>query len=103
MNKLNKTPLIVSIVMLFLAILPMPYGYYMLIRLVVCGTAIYVAYYAKQVNREKWMWAMGFIALLFNPLILIPLDRATWSLVDLAVAILFIVSLVKIKNGKQGH
>ena len=98
MNKLNKAPIIASIVMLFLAILPMPYGYYMLIRFVVCGTGIYVAYNAKNLNKQGWMWTMGFIALLFNPLILIPLDRATWGLVDLAVAILFIVLLVRIKN-----
>ncbi len=98
MNKLNKTPIIVSIAMLFLAIFPMPYGYYMLLRLVVCGTAIYVAYYAKQMNKQRWMWAMGFIALLFNPIIPIPLDKVTWSLVDLAVAIILLIGLKKLKT-----
>ena len=97
-SKIIKTPIIISIIMLFLAILPFPYGYYMLIRLVICVTAIYVAYNAKNLNKQSWMWTMGFIALLFNPIILIPFDRVTWSLVDLVVAILFIIFLVKIKN-----
>lgn len=97
MNKLNKTPITISIVMLLLAILPMPYGYYILLRLIVCGTTIYLTWLAKTIDRKGWMWTMGFIALLFNPLILIPLDRATWSLIDLVVAVTFFVSMFKLK------
>lgn len=97
-TKINKTPIVISIIMLFLAILPFPYGYYILLRLIICGTSVYLTWFAKNINRQGWMWTMGFIALLFNPIIPIPLDKVTWSLVDLVVVILFIVFLVKIKN-----
>ena len=102
MNRLNKVPIVISIVMLLVAILPMPYGYYTLVRLVVCGTAIYLTWFAKTINRQGWMWIMGFITLLFNPLIPIYLDRGTWSLVDLAVVVVFITSLFKMKNSHKG-
>jgi len=94
-----RPPIIISTIMLLLAILPIwPYGYYMLLRLVVCGTAIYVAYNATKINKQGWMWTMGFIALLFNPLIPIHLDKTTWSIINLAVATVIIVLLFKIKK-----
>jgi hypothetical protein len=98
MNKLNKTPVVISAIMLFLAILPFPYGYYTLLRLVICGTAIYLVWFTKNINRQGWMWAMGFITLLFNPIIPIRLDRGTWGVIDFVAAILFIVVLFKIKR-----
>ena len=100
-NKNTKIPVVISIIILFLAILPMPYGYYTLLRLVVCGIAIYLTWFAKVINRQGWMWVMGFIALLFNPLMPIHLDKATWSLIDLVVAVVFIVALFKIKIHKK--
>lgn len=94
-----KIPLVVSIIMLLLAIPPIwPYGYYTLLRLVVCGTAIYVAWNARKLNKEGWIWSMGFVALLFNPIIPIHLDKLTWSAVDLGIAILFIISIFKLKT-----
>lgn len=75
--------------MLLLAMLPMPYGYYILLRLIVCGTAIYLTWYTKTINRRGWMWTMGFISCLFNPFIPVFLDRATWGLIDLVLAIIF--------------
>jgi len=97
-TSLSSYPIIISIVMLFLALLKMPYNYYMLMRLVVCGTAIYVSYKAKNLNMNNWMWIMGFIALLFNPIRPVYLHKSAWSLIDLAVGILFIVFLVRSKK-----
>lgn len=95
--KIIKVPIVVSIAMLFLAILPLPYGYYTLLRLVVCGTAVYLTWFAKTINKQGWMWAMGFIALLFNPLIPIHLDKTSWVFIDLVVAIIFSITLFKLK------
>jgi len=93
-----KPFIIMSIIMLLLAILPIwPYGYYMLLRLVVCGTAVYIAYNVKMINKQGWMWTMVFIALLFNPLIPIHLDKVMWSFIDLIVAVAFITLVFKMK------
>jgi len=83
--------------MLVLAIPPMPYGYYTLLRLVVCGTSLYLIWFAKSINRQGWMWTMGFITLLFNPIIPVHFAKAIWSLVDLVVAIIFLVGIYKLK------
>ncbi len=103
MNKLNKIPIIISVIILFLAIFPMPYGYYTLLRLVVCGTAIYIVYNAKKINRQSWMWVMGIIALLFNPLIPIYLNKGVWVIIDIIVAITFCVSFLQIKDKERGN
>lgn len=95
--KINKTPVIISIVMLFLAIPPIfPYGYYMLLRLIVCGTSVYVALKAKEANKEGWMWGVGFVAVLFNPLIPVHLNKGLWSIIDLVVAIVFCILVAKL-------
>lgn len=96
--KIAKQPLIVSIIMLFLAIPPMwPYGYYMLLRLVVCGVSIYVLAKAKEIKNDNLMWGMGFIAVLFNPLIPVALGKGLWAVIDIVVAIIFL-NLLKINK-----
>lgn len=88
--------------MLFFAIPPgWPYGYYTLLRLVVCGTSTYVAIKAKETKQNFWMWGMGFIAVLFNPLIPIHLDKGLWTIIDLVVAVIFIKLCVEIKNSSS--
>ena len=101
-KQLIKIPIVLSLIMLLLAILPIwPYGYYTLLRLVVCGTAVYLAWFSKVVNKQGWMWVMGFIGLLFNPLIPIHLDKGTWCFIDLVVAVIFVIYLFKLRNGKR--
>ena len=99
-TSLSSYPVIISIVMLFLAFLHMPHGYYTLMRLVVCGTAIYGAYKANKLNKQGWMWLMGLVALLFNPIVPISFHKATWRIIDFVVALLFITFLFK--NTKTG-
>jgi len=45
-----------------------------------------------------WAWLLGFVAVIFNPIIPAKLDRATWTYVDVAVGILFLVSLVFVQE-----
>jgi|SRR4030043_265432 len=81
----------VASIMLFLALAPWPYGYYQLLRFVVCGVSAYVAFVAYTWQK---MWAIclfGFIAVLFNPLITIHLSREIWQTLDVFCAVLFVV------------
>jgi len=103
-TKLNnpiKTPAIIASVMLFIAILPLPYGYYQLLRLIVCGIGAYIAFQAYKMKKQPWAWTMGIIAFLFNPLIPIHLDKATWGFIDLVVAVIFLVSISKLKEERK--
>jgi hypothetical protein len=77
----------------------LPYAYFQILRLVVCGTACFGAFALKQ--RQGWLWTMVIIAVLFNPLLPVRLDRGTWQAIDLATGIVFLVSIPLLwKSGK---
>lgn len=88
---------IASIVMLLLAIPDLPYGYYTLLRWVVTASAIFLVYVAYQLGKKFWLFSMVIIALLFNPIFPIHLDKGTWVIIDFAVAIFFLISIFGIK------
>ena len=102
MNKpLQPTlPLLISAIMLILAIPPIwgLYGYYTLLRLVVCGSSIFAAYTAYELDKHVYVWIMGFIALLFNPIAPVKLTRDNWILIDLVVAPVFIISAFALRK-----
>jgi Family of unknown function (DUF6804) len=75
--------------MLFLALAPWPYGYYQLLRFVVCGVSAYVAFMAYTGQKIWAAWLFAFIAVLFNPMTPIHLSRELWQAIDLICAILF--------------
>ena|SRR5690606_27257769 len=75
--------------MLLLALLQLPYGYYTLLRLVVCLTAAIIAFQSWP-KHQAWSIAFGLVALLFNPLILVSFDRETWAPIDVAVAMMYL-------------
>jgi len=83
----------VPAIMLLVAILPLPYGYYTLLRIVVCISATIIAYEAYEKINRLGFWAVCFslTALLFNPIIPIFLDRELWFFIDLVVAGLFVL------------
>jgi hypothetical protein len=60
----------------------------MLLRFVVCISAAIIAYRGWP-KRAGWSVAFGLVALLFNPLLIVSLDRATWVPIDVAVAVLY--------------
>ena len=98
MANYNKVPVIISIIALFFALSGLPYGYYQLLRFLICGVGIYAAYMAYTFNRVGWAWTMGVIALIFNPFIKFYFGREFWQILDVVAAIIFIVSLFLIKR-----
>ncbi|MFC1523014.1 DUF6804 family protein [Elusimicrobiota bacterium] len=95
---MNIIPFLASSAMLFIALLPLPYGYYMLLRVVVCGTGIYGAVSSWDMGRRGWSWALGIVAFVFNPLMPLHLGRGIWFIVDIVVAVLFIVGAVSLRG-----
>ena len=87
---MNKNILYIPIGLLIVGIFPLPIGYYFLVRLIVTIASVMIAWslYQKN-NKSPWMWIFGFIAILFNPLIPIYLNKALWIIIDLTTAGLF--------------
>jgi hypothetical protein len=93
---------IAAAIMLFLALGKFPYGYYTLLRFVICGTTAYGAYFAStEQKKPAWAWTFGIIAVLFNPFIPIHLSRDIWAVIDIAVALLLLASLLVLRESKS--
>ena len=89
----------ISIIMLLLAIPTFwPYGYYILLRWVIAISALLSLWVAYNFKRTFWLFLMGIIALLFNPIAPVYLDKGTWVIIDIVVAITFFISIFKIKT-----
>ena len=85
--------------MLLLATLPSwPYAYYQIMRIVVCIAAAYGAHTAFTTDKSGWGWVLGAVAILFNPIAPIHLDKETWVVPDLIGALILFVAAFKIKS-----
>jgi hypothetical protein len=81
----------------FLAVLPMPYGYYMFLRLTITIIGLYCAF--KVVDKESYdFWAMIGIAVLFNPIMPIFLSKLLWVPIDIILGVYFINLNKRLKN-----
>src|SRR5437899_2030498 len=54
------------------------YGYYTLVRWIVCAVSAFAAYQAAESKKSGWAWALAIVALAFNPIIPVHLKRDTW-------------------------
>lgn len=78
--------------MSLVAVIPLPYGYYQLLRVVVFTTAAFLCWreyldYGKIV--DLMVLALGTIALVFNPFLPVELPRLVWMIANLLVAFVF--------------
>jgi hypothetical protein len=81
---------LVPIAALSVALLDMPYGYYQLLRvLVFCATA-YLALECQRRGYVAWAWALGGMAIVYNPFFKLALGRELWTLVNIATIVVFI-------------
>ena len=87
----KKPVTIAAIVLLLLAILPWPYGYYIFLRWVIFLVSGFLVYLTHILKKTFWVALFTLIVILFNPIVRIPLDREIWQVIDLIVAILFLV------------
>ncbi len=84
--------------LMVLCLLPMPYGFYNLVRfLSMIGFAI-LAVRAYHNSRITLSVVYGSLVLMFQPFIKLVLGRDVWIIVDVAVALFLIVTIVKNKE-----
>jgi hypothetical protein len=75
------------------ALLDWPYDYYVLLRVLVCGVCIYLAVQERDVGRMQWAWVLGGVAVLYNPVLKIHLDRQIWTVINMATIALFAIHM----------
>lgn len=105
MNKQQRQILLpsISIIMLLLiAILPIKeYGYYVLLKWVVFLTSIYIGYFFYRVKKMNWIWLMGIIAAVFNPIMPIPLGKSIWRIIDFITALIFGITIFAFRGKEE--
>lgn len=90
----EKWYLLPSIVLLLVSQFDWSYGFYQLLRVVVCFSAAYHAYILYE--RENGLWILyGGIALLFNPFVPIHLERSIWAIIDFVAAFVLLRGVYK--------
>ena len=92
-------PQTIAVIMLIGAFNPQnPYGYYVLLRWVCCAVFIYLALKALELEKEAWVWVLGIVAIVYNPIFRIHLTRKIWCVLNIATIVIamssvFIVAL----------
>lgn len=77
--------------LLAVALLPLPYGYYQLLRIAVTGWALFLIWRETNGGTTSTPWIVPFvlIGLVFNPVFKVTLAREVWVIVDFISAIVF--------------
>ncbi|KAI3590245.1 hypothetical protein D9X30_4853 [Cupriavidus sp. U2] len=84
--------------LLLIAVAPLPYGFYVLLRLVATCVFAWAAYVAVQRRQSILPWVYGLLALVFNPFVKVFFPKDLWMVVDLAAAALLIFSRNAIRS-----
>ena len=82
-------------VLLVLAVFPLPYGYYTLLRICICGASAYLAFQAWERESSVGLWVVVFavLAVLYNPLVPVYLTKGIWAFINLGTAALLVAHL----------
>lgn len=104
-TKTNNTPMpraliYVTIAMLLIGILKLPYSYYILLRIVVCGVLVGASYLTYHQKCEHMPWLFGILAVLFNPFFRMPLAKEWWMVINIGVAVLLLINRNKLSVKK---
>lgn len=77
-------------IMVIIGFFDLPYGYYTILRLVLCGAAIGVIYFAFDQLNEVFRWIFGAVAILYNPIFPIYLgDKSVWIVLNILTILMF--------------
>jgi len=85
MKNLNK----IVAGLLLIALLPLPYFYYQLLRIVVTVVAAIYAYKFYEDNQMAKVITFGVIVLIWNPIFPIYMDKSAWMIIDIVGAVVF--------------
>lgn len=77
--------------MMLLAVIPFPYGYYVLVRFVAMVVFGYLAFSFFSDQKMEHAIIAGVLALLFQPFVKVALGREVWQVVDVLVGILLVL------------
>ena len=93
-----KPIIYVFALVLALGALPMPYGYYVFLRLSACVVFAIAAYVAVTRKHRVLPWIYGALAIVFNPAVKVILPKSAWAVIDVAAALLMVMTARQIAS-----
>lgn len=97
-----KIPISIVAIALLLAPFPFPYKYYETLRILVTGTALFVAflkYYPEKINLSSWLFLL--IAIIYNPIYTFNFSKEIWSFINIITSLAFIAVYMAPSNKKS--
>jgi hypothetical protein len=80
-----------------------PYGYYMLLRLFLCGASLFFIAGANLMLEDWQRWTLGGFAVLYNPLVPIRLgEKDLWKVLNVATVVFFWFVALNAKRKQEG-
>jgi hypothetical protein len=93
--------LIAAVMLVFAAVEKQPDSFYTLLRWVCCAVFAYSAVTSFQMKRMLWLRIFGVLAVLFNPIFPLGLNRNSWIVADwLSIGVMIIGTFVFWKASK---
>jgi hypothetical protein len=99
MKPLHLSSLILCVALLG-CLLPLPYGYYILVRFGTMIVAMCWAYEFLKMEAMTLTVIAGAIAVLFQPFFKIALDRLTWNIIDVSIVMCLLYLIWKYRHTK---
>lgn len=81
-----------AVILLLLALFNLPYGYYTFLRIIIFSIACYTIIVLYRLEKTIMSLIFVIIAVLFNPIIPVYLERDIWAIIDIITAIVFLIS-----------
>ena len=70
------------------ALIPsLPYGYYSVMRWLVCASCAWLALTSYRNGQEAWAWGWGVIAGIYNPIFPVHANREIWSIINVVTIV----------------
>lgn len=92
-----------SIALLGIALLDLPYGYYQFLRIAIAAISIWIAAQFHSTGNTIGLITFGVIAVLYNPILKIHMERETHEVVNVVTAVLFAAAwLFQSKRARGG-
>jgi FtsH-binding integral membrane protein len=78
-----------------------PYGYYLILRIVCCAVCTYLALASADAGKTQWTWTLGVLAVIYNPIIQVHLNRGIWSVINIVTIVIFALSVLRLERKER--
>jgi hypothetical protein len=93
----------ILLIVLFFSAGGLPYSFYVIGKFVVFATCTWIAIETFKQNYFKWLVVFAVVAIVYNPILPLELDRSVWHQVNLATVVFLIFAYNKLQLKSAGE